>query len=151
MKWTLRKAEAKDAARINELFVEMLQTISRKDDVEGYKDGDLDYYFSGGEDWICVAESEGEIVAFLSIEVHHDEGGYLYYDDFSVSREYRGRGIGTALAAEAERYAERIGISAITLHVEKDNASARRLYGRMGFELYRDDGTRLLLIKHLPK
>ena len=42
MSWTLRKAEKKDSDRINELFIEMLQTIYNTDRVNGYSEGDLD-------------------------------------------------------------------------------------------------------------
>ena len=149
MEYILRKATAEDAGRINDLFIEMLQTIFEDENIEGYKEGDLDYYFSGSEVWICVAEAAGEIVGFLSIEVHREEENFLYYDDFSVSRNYRGMGIGTALMAEAEKYCRTLGFNTIVLHVEKSNSSARRLYERSGFEILRDDGHRLCLIKHL--
>jgi len=151
MQYTLRKATAADEKRINELFVEMLRTIYKKDDVDGYKEGDLDYYFAGKEDYICLAEVEGKTVGFLSIEVHRGEepGDYLYYDDFSVTAEYRNLGIGTALSAEGERYAKSLGIDTIALHVEKENHAARRFYDRLGYTVFRDDGTRFCLIKHL--
>lgn len=47
MSWTLRKAEKKDSDRINELFIEMLQTIYNTDQVNGYSEGDLDRFFDG--------------------------------------------------------------------------------------------------------
>ncbi len=151
MEYILRKATAEDAGRINDLFIEMLQTIFEDENVEGYKPGDLDYYFSGNEDWICVAETEGRIIGFLSIEVHREVDNFLYYDDFSVSKNYRGMGVGTALMEEAEKYCKSLGFDSIVLHVEKDNADAQRLYERKGFALLRDDGRRLCLIKHVER
>lgn len=145
----LRKAVKEDFGRINELFVEMLRTIYSKEDMQGYKDGDLDYYFSGGEDWICVAEIDGKVEAFLSIEVHREEQNYLYYDDFNVSQTFRGQGIGSALMEKAEEFCRMLGFSAIVLHVEETNTRARTLYEKKGFTLLRNDGTRLCLIKHL--
>lgn len=145
----LRKAVKEDFGRINELFVEMLCTIYSKEDMQGYKDGDLDYYFSGGEDWICVAEIDGKVEAFLSIEVHREEQNYLYYDDFNVSQTFRGQGIGSALMEKAEEFCRTLGFSAIVLHVEETNTRARKLYEKKGFTLLRNDGTRLCLIKHL--
>ena len=92
-----RKAVKEDCDRINDLFMEMLRAIYGKEDVKGYGEGDLDYYFAGKEDWICVAEIDGRIEGFLSIEVHREAENFLYYDDFSVSKQYRGKGIGSAM------------------------------------------------------
>ncbi len=149
MEYILRKARTEDAAAINSLFIEMLQTIYNTDDVKGYNNGDLDPYFSDGENWICIAESEGKIIAYLAIEVHREENNYLYYDDFCVRGDYRGTGIGTALINEAEDFCKRIGFDKTVLHVEKSNESAQRFYRNKGFEILRDDGSRLCLIKQL--
>ena len=100
-----KKATAADAAGINELFVEMLRTIYCTDDADGYENGYLDKYFAGGEDWICAAEYEKDIVAFLSIEVYRAED-YIYLDDLSVTERFRSKGIGTRLIQTAEEYAE---------------------------------------------
>ena len=67
------------------LFIEMLQTIYQKEDVEGYEEGYLDRFVESKEDWIIVAEENEEVVAFLSIEVHHEPKDYIYLDDFSVT------------------------------------------------------------------
>ena len=104
-----RKAVRKDFDRINELFIEMLRAIYKREDVKQYQNGDLDYYFAGKEDWICVAEIDGRIEGFLSVEVHRETENYLYYDDFSVSKAYRGMGIGSALMLEAESYCKTLG------------------------------------------
>jgi ribosomal protein S18 acetylase RimI-like enzyme len=52
---------------------------------------------------------------------------------FSVFSEYRGRGLGTALLAEAEKLARHAGVRQISLLVESANAGAHRLYLRHGF------------------
>ena len=59
------------------------------------------------------------MVAFLSVEVHHDPVDHIYLDDFSVTAAYRNKGIGSALICAAEAYAEQIGSRAVILHVEK--------------------------------
>ena len=148
MEWTLRKAEKKDEPEIRQLFIEMLRTIYQKEDVKGYGEGDLDKFFAGGGDWICAAQVENRIVAFLSIEEHCEpDMAYLYLDDFSVSAPYRGHGIGTELLRMAEKYAQSIGISTIVLHVEKTNVSARRLYERFGYRITADQGSRYRMAK----
>jgi len=149
MEVRFRKAIKEDVARINELFQEMLRAIYGNEDVKGYGDGDLDYYFAGKEDWICVAEVGGRIEGFLSIEVHRENENYLYYDDLSVSKAHRGKGIGTALLEKGEAYCKTLGLSTLVLHVETDNERARELYEKRGFTLLKTDGTRLCLVKRL--
>ncbi len=149
MSWTLRKAEKKDSDRINELFVEMLQTIYNTDQVNGYSEGDLDRFFDSRDEWVCIAVDEEEIIAFLSIEVHHEDEEYIYLDDLSVTKQYRNKGIGTELIRKAEGYAKEINISTICFHVEKSNTAAFRLYERLGYEIYEDQGNRYLMIKNI--
>ena len=149
MNITYRRAVKTDFDSINALFMEMLRTIYDRQDVDGYKQEDMEYYFDGGESWVCVAEAEGSVVGFLAIEVHHEDFDYLYYDDFSVSAAYRSKGIGAALLQRAEDYAKALGIEKTCLHVEKENTRAFRFYEKHGFAPLRDDGTRLLLGKQL--
>ena len=121
MNVTIRTAVPKDEGRIRELFLEMLRTIYHTADVKGYDAGYLDKYWSGGKDRIYVAEDHDEVIAFLSIEVHHEPEDYLYIDDFSVAEGYRNKGIGSELIGIAEAYAKEIGTGAVLLHVEKAN------------------------------
>ena len=149
MEYKIRAAVPADEGKIRELFLEMLRTIYHTDDVKGYGDGDLDRFWSESQDRIFVAE-DGEVVAFLSVEVHHDPVDHIYLDDFSVTAAYRNKGIGTALIRAAEACAEEMSITAILLHVEKTNQSAMRFYERLGYSLFKDDGHRLLLKKGVP-
>jgi len=147
MSITYSKAEKSDFSRINELFVEMLQTIYNTDDVNGYNEGDLDRFFDNRDEWACLASDEGRIVAFLSIEVHHEEEEFIYLDDMSVTKEYRSKGIGTELFSRAENYAREINIHNIYLHVEKSNTSAFRLYERLGYKIHEEQESRYLMSK----
>ena len=148
MEYKVRTAVPADEGKIRELFLEMLRTIYHTDDVQGYGDGDLDRFWSESRDRIYVAE-DSEVVAFLSVEVHHDPVDHIYLDDFSVMAAYRNKGIGSALIRAAEEYAEQTGSRAVILHVEKTNASAIRFYERMGYSIFRDDGNRFLLKKDI--
>ena len=148
MNYMIRAAVPADEEKIRELFLEMLRTIYHTDDVKGYEDGYLDRFWSDNQDRIFVAE-DGEVVAFLSVEVYHDPVDHIYLDDFSVTAEYRNKGIGSALVSAAEAYAGQTGSQAVILHVEKANTSAMRFYERSGFSVFRDDGDRFLLKKDL--
>ena len=146
MDYVLRKAKSSDTIRIEELFVEMLKAIHHTDDVEGYETGYLDKFFLDKEDWICVAEYENDVVAFLSIEVYRD-GGFIYLDDLSVADRCRNKGIGTKLIHAAEKYAREIGITKIVFHVDKANEDAYRLYLRLGYSEDADEVSRIRMNK----
>lgn len=148
MEYRIRTAVTADEARIRELFLEMLRTIYHTDDVKGYGDEDLDRFWRKSLDRIYVAE-DGQVVAFLSVEFHHDPINHIYLDDFSVTAAYRNKGIGSALIRAAETYAEQIGSRVVILHVEKTNTSALRFYERSGYSVFRDDGQRFLLKKDI--
>ena len=148
MEYKIRIAVPADEEKIRELFLEMLQTIYQTDDVKGYGDGTLDRFWGESPDRIYVAE-DGKVVAFLSVEVHHDPMDHIYLDDFSVTATYRNKGIGSAMIRAAEAYADEMSITAILLHVEKTNQSAMRFYERLGYSVFRDDGQRFLLKKEV--
>lgn len=128
----------------------MLQTIYSKNTVDGYEEGYLDKFFDSREDWICVAEVNDSIAAYLSIEVHHEREHYIYLDDLSVSKTYRNYGMGTELIKTAENFAKEMDISTIVFHVEKSNKSAFRLYERLGYSIMSDEGTRFRMVKRIP-
>ena len=147
MNYTIRKAEKSDEKRIRELFIEMLKTIYNSDDVKGYDEGYLDSYFEDTEEVILVAESDSKVIGFISVEVHREEHEYIYLDDFSVSVNKRGNGIGNALLKEAEEYGKFVKVTASLLHVEKTNERAFKFYKRNGYDIFEEQDNRLLLIK----
>lgn len=147
MEWKIRKAVKEDESRIRELFIEMLQTIYANNNFAGYERGYLDKFFDNHDDWICVAEAEGSVIAYLSIEVHNEQEKFIYLDDLSVSENYRNKGIGTQLIKTAEKFAEATNIHRIILHVEKSNTSAFKLYERLGYSIMNDENTRFRMTK----
>lgn len=149
MKYRIRIAAPADEDRIRALFIEMLRTVFHTEDVQGYGAGGLDRFWREGEDRVYVAEADGGMIGFLSVEVHHDPVDHVYLDDFAVTAAHRGKGIGSALLRAAEAYADRLCCRAVLLHVEKANAPAMRLYRRSGYAVFRDDGSRLLLKKDI--
>lgn len=148
MIYRIRTAVPSDEKRIRELFIEMLRTIDPSKDHDGYPEGYLNRFLTGGEDRIYLAEDEN-VEAYLSAEVHHEKEDYLYLDDFSVTEKYRSRGIGSALISAAEAYAGEIGIHDVFLHADKTNVSAIRFYDKRGYRIYRDEGHRYLMRKEL--
>lgn len=145
IKYLVRTAVPEDEQKIRELFIEMLRTIYRTEDVQGYEMGYLDRFWTDGEERIYVAEDDG-VVAYLAVEVHREaEPDYIYLDDLSVTEAYRNLGIGSTLIHEAEKYAQDMGIHHILFHVEKSNTSACRLYERLGYKIFWEEGSRYLM------
>ena len=87
-----------------------------------------------------LAEEGGRPVGFLEAT-----GGvfrrnrHVAHLVIGVLEEHAGRGIGTALIAEAERWAQERGIRRLELTVQAHNRAARALYEKMGFAV---EGTR---------
>ena len=145
----LRRANTSDKSRIEQLFNEMLRSIYHTDTDEGYEDGYLDGFFDSPDRLIYVTCVNSVAEGYISIEIHGEDNGFLYLDDFSVSEKYRGKGMGTALIKKAEEYAVKNGIGAIVLHVEKANSGAFKLYKKLGYSISEEQDDRLKMIKHL--
>ena len=88
---------------------------------------------------LLVAEAGGAVVGFASLlirpraEPDDSDAVHAEVAEFSVLPTHRGRGIGTALLAEAERRARAAGATSLRVRVDARNPEARRLYERAGF------------------
>ena len=143
---TYRRALPTDKAAIERLFEEMLRSVGDSAD-GGYESGYLNRFF-GGHDRIYAAEANGEVVGYISVELHPD---FVYIDDISVTESFRGMGIGTKLIALAEQYAAERNVSSSVLHVERTNVAARYLYQRLGYTVTDDEDSRFRMAKHIRK
>lgn len=152
MEYIIRRATTEDVPQIKTLFVQMLQAIYQKEDVPSYPDGYLETYFiSSKYNQIYVADLEGEIMAYLSVECHFEKENFLYLDDFSVAPKYRRKGIGTALVSCAHNYARQLCIDKVYLHVEASNTSALSLYKKMGYQVFQLENGRVKMLKSVAK
>lgn len=68
---------------------------------------------------------------------HEGRRGYLY--SLRVRPEWRGHGIGTQLVAVAEAELLARGYGEAAISTAKDNAAARRLYERLGYQVFKED------------
>jgi RimJ/RimL family protein N-acetyltransferase len=80
---------------------------------------------------ILVAEADGELVGELGLHLARYGVADL---GMLVAAGWRGRGVGTALLAEAVERARKAGAHKIALQVWPHNAAAIALYERFGFE-----------------
>jgi ribosomal protein S18 acetylase RimI-like enzyme len=94
---------------------------------------------------IKVAFDDNNIVGYcISVKKLHDYEGVVmditwktaYIWDLFVCKEYRNRGIGTALLQDAFTYLKSIGFDKVGLLVNCGNEDARKLYEKQGFKLY---------------
>jgi ribosomal protein S18 acetylase RimI-like enzyme len=69
-------------------------------------------------------------VGFASVKKN---GKDLFLDMLAVDRDSQGRGWGSALLKEAERYARIKGCSTVRLFVDEANGKARMFYARYGY------------------
>jgi ribosomal protein S18 acetylase RimI-like enzyme len=92
---------------------------------------------------LLVAEEAGHIVGYVSLWLEPEPedywtslANYAYISDLAVLPEQRGRGLGRALLAEAERLARRLGATTLKINVLARNAPAWSLYRSAGFRDY---------------
>ena len=92
-----------------------------------------------GESLVLVADDEHGLVcgvvavAIKHVYVHGAQRRCGYVFDLRVSSTHQGRGLGKALAQEAERRSEELGLELLYLSVNSSNDKARRLYTGMGW------------------
>jgi ribosomal protein S18 acetylase RimI-like enzyme len=91
-----------------------------------------------GSAMLVAEDSSGAAVGFVWLKSEPDFfsedliTGHVV--DIVVAREGEGRGVGRALLAAAERWAEDAGYPWLTLHVFAGNERARRVYEKAGYE-----------------
>ena len=88
-------------------------------------------------DGTLVAVADAEIVGSLHVERSRFGFGEL---GMAVAREWRGRGVGSALLAAAIEWAREQGLHKLSLSVFPHNAAAIALYRKFGFA---DEGRRV--------
>ena len=94
---------------------------------------------------VIVAESDGAVVAWGSLNVFNARPAYRFVADFSiyVDRSWRGRGTGRALLARLIELAREHGFHKMVLSAFPWNAGGMALYSKLGFRtvgIYREQG-----------
>ena len=94
-------------------------------------------------------EIDNKIVGAVWTRIVNDFG---HIDDdvpslaIAVSKESRGNGIGTCLLLEMIEVLKKERFSAVSLSVQKENFAVK-LYERAGFEVVKDNGEELVMLK----
>lgn len=82
-------------------------------------------------DLFLVAEEDGQVVGVI-MGAWDGRRGWLHH--LAVAEECRNRGIGTALLLEVEARLKAKGCLKVNLLIRRNNADAKRLYERLGYE-----------------
>ena len=89
----------------------------------------------GAERWrldeTLVAAAGGEVIGFVRVELSRFGFGEI---GMLVAREWRGRGVGSALVAAAIDWSRGRGLHKLSLSVFPHNDAAIALYRKFGFE-----------------
>ena len=94
---------------------------------------------------VIVAEADGQVVGWASLNSFNPRPAYDHVADISVyvERAWRGRGVGGRLLERLDALARAIGYHKMVLAAFPFNAAGMGLYRRMGFApvgIYREQG-----------
>jgi ribosomal protein S18 acetylase RimI-like enzyme len=128
--YQVRQARAEDARALVEVFAAVAE---ERDGIATEPPVDVDALtrkFAASIDGTIVAIAAGEFVGSLHLEVsRHGFAGL----GMAVAREWRGRGVGSALLAAAIEKARAEGLHKLSLEVFPHNDAAIALYRKFGF------------------
>lgn len=128
---TLRRARREDCARMLELVKELAIYERAPDEVTVTPDHFTESGFGRNPVWWAfVAEMEGKIVGFALYYIRFStwKGQRMYLEDFIVTDECRGKGIGRLLFDQLIIEAKEKGFNAIVWQVLKWNEPAINFY-----------------------
>ncbi len=143
---TIRRAEAKDIARINALLYQVAELHAKgRPDLfrpasKKYSDEELLALLACDSTPIFVAADEGDTVQGYAFCIEQITAGHplmqdkrtLYIDDICVDERMRGRRIGRALYEHVTSYARACGFDNLTLNVWAFNEGAYAFYQACG-------------------
>jgi len=140
----LRPATAEDVPRLRELMSENYAEAGYPFDPVSAREcfAAIVRDPSLGRAWLVEVEGEeaGYAVLTLGYSLEY-RGRDAFVDDLYLAPAQRGRGLGRSALEAVEAAARELGVRALHLEVERENATAQELYRRRGF---RDNDRRLL-------
>ncbi|MET3494039.1 GNAT family N-acetyltransferase [Variovorax boronicumulans] len=147
--WTLRRADAADAASVSACAVEAFAHYIPRLGLTPIP-MTRDYAAAIAHAQVWVATQQGETIAALVLDI--TEEGFLI-DVIAVRPQHQGTGAGRALLELAEREALRQGHDSIYLFTNEKMSENRALYERIGYVEYKRavlaERTRVFLRKPL--
>jgi L-amino acid N-acyltransferase YncA len=143
----LREATAADVPRICDIHNQGIEDRVATLDVEPHTLDEQREWFRhhGARHPVIVAEVNGEVVGWASLNQFSSRAAYRFVADLSVyiERQWRGQGIGSRLLQDIIARAQSLGYHKIVLSAFPFNQAGMRLYEKFGFRtvgIYREQG-----------
>ncbi|HTK90508.1 MAG TPA: arsinothricin resistance N-acetyltransferase ArsN1 family A [Verrucomicrobiae bacterium] len=143
----IRRATSADAETICQIYnqgiedrVATLETVLRTpEERQQWMDS------RGSRHPVLVAEREGGVIAWASLNPFNPRPAYDHVADLSiyVERNWRGKGVGGALLSRVIETARELGFHKIVLAALASNRAGEALYAKLGFRrvgVYREQG-----------
>lgn len=134
---TLRKASAADVPRIRDIHHQGIEDRVATLDSEPHTLDEQREWFQRywPRDPVVVAEVDGEVIGWASLNPFSPRAAYQFVADLSVyiEREWRGQGIGSMLLQNIVRRAKTLGYHKIVLSAFPFNQAGMRLYEKFAF------------------
>lgn len=89
------------------------------------------------ENHIFVAYEENEFLGFVASKKDDEEENYWYLDSLHITKNSRGKGIGTKLIYRVGQYALKHGYECMSICIVKGNDNAKRIYEKLGAVHYK--------------
>ena len=128
--FTIRPASPADAREMAELFAAVAEERTGIATEPPVDIEERTAQFAGTTAGSVVAVADGQLVGILHVEASPHGFGEI---GMLVRRDWRGRGVGSALLRESISRARGQGLHKLSLEVFADNTAAIALYRRCGF------------------
>ena len=143
----IRDASLKDLTEITEIYNEaILNTVATFDTNIKTLDEQREWFDKhGSKNPIIVAEKNGKIIGWASLNKYSDRCAYSGTAELSlyVKEESQGKGIGKKLMKEIIKKGEQAGIHAIISRIAEGNQVSVNIHKTVGFEhvgIYKEVG-----------
>ena len=143
----LRRGAAADAAAIRaltrEAYAKWVPLIGREP-----KPMAADYAQALRDHRFDLLTLDGVLAALIETIAHAD---HLLIENVAVSPSFQRRGLGRMLMAHAEALAVASGLGEVRLYTNKRFAENQQLYGRLGYEVDREEAFSGGVVVHMSK
>lgn len=157
MNYTIREINAAEYPLLDDFLYEAIfipqgvepppRSIINNDELQVY----IRDFGEKPDDRCLAAEADGKIVGAVWVRIMEDYG---HVDDetpsFAISlyKEYRGRGIGTALMVKMLELLRESGYKKASLAVQKENYAVK-MYKKVGFEVVDENAEEYIMVCNL--
>ncbi|CAI8151766.1 MAG: Uncharacterised protein [Formosa sp. Hel3_A1_48] len=141
MEFLIRKAKARDMSKVLDLIVELAIFEKEPLAVEISVDDLIQHGTGSSSDFDCfVAEAANDIVGIALVYTRFStwKGRVLHLEDLIVSKNMRGKGVGSALLDRVVKHASDLKVKRVSWEVLDWNTPAIQFYEAKGADVKRD-------------